>query len=73
VNLAAGKPAKALLLGRDLHWLSLREPEREALPAELLVAAYESLGRPKLAAIAAAHGAEPQLGSVGIYPHRPQK
>ena len=57
---AAGDPAPALVLGRDLHWLG--RPEA----APLLVAAYTALGRPALAGIAAAHHAQRELPNVGV-------
>jgi hypothetical protein len=67
-GLADGQPGFALVLGRDLHWLSMRRPEREAAAAALLVAAYEALGRPALAAIARVHaGPGRHLPGVGIY------
>lgn len=46
---AAGDPASALTLGRDLHWASEGEAERERQAHELLVAAYRALGRHNLA------------------------
>jgi len=52
---AAGDAAAALVLGRDLHWASRRDPERERLARELLALAYRSLGRDGLARIVEAH------------------
>jgi hypothetical protein len=52
---AAGDPAEALVLGRDLHWASGGDPAREAHANELLGVAYRALGRPSLAGIAGAH------------------
>ncbi|HSA49929.1 MAG TPA: ADP-ribosylation family protein [Yinghuangia sp.] len=63
---AAGDPAEALALGRDLHWASGRDPLREAYAHELLSAAYQALGRPALAAIADAHHRHRNLRSVQV-------
>ncbi|MCZ4123456.1 ADP-ribosylation family protein [Streptomyces sp. H39-S7] len=63
---AAGDPAEALVLGRDLHWGSVGDPVREALAAELLSAAYLALDRPSLAATAAAHHRHRHLPDVEI-------
>lgn len=63
---AAGDAADALTLGRDLHWASNREPERERLAHELLVLAYRALGRDNLAAITDAHYRHRHLPQVGI-------
>ncbi|MCX5233446.1 ADP-ribosylation family protein [Streptomyces sp. NBC_00233] len=62
---AAGDAADALTLGRDLHWESNRDPERERLAHELLVLAYRSLGRDNLAAITDAHYRHRHLPQVG--------
>jgi histone PARylation factor 1-like protein len=63
---AAGDPAEALVLGRDLHWASHGDPVREAYAAELLAAAYHALERPNLAAIAAAHHRHRDLPNVEV-------
>lgn len=64
---AEGQPAEALAFGRDLHWLSGGNPEREAAAAKLLDAAYRALGRDALAAIAFVHFQKRSLQSVNIY------
>ncbi|MFD7322888.1 ADP-ribosylation family protein [Streptomyces sp. NPDC059875] len=63
---AAGDPAEALVLGRDLHWASYGEPEREGYARELLALAYRELGRPALAEIAAAHDRHRALANVEV-------
>jgi hypothetical protein len=63
---AAGNPADALTLGRDLHWISAGDPKRARYAAELLVSAYNALGRPNLAAIAEAHHRHRDLPRVGV-------
>jgi hypothetical protein len=63
---AAGDPAEALVLGRDLHWASAGDPTREAYANELLVMAYHALDRPSLAAIAEAHHRHRSLPTVDI-------
>lgn len=63
---AAGDPAEALVLGRDLHWASGGNPVHEAQANELLVAAYRALDRPALAATAAAHHQHRHLADVEI-------
>jgi hypothetical protein len=52
LELGAGRPAQALVIGRELHWLS---DER-----------YEA-GRDALAAILEVHHAHRDLGSVDVY------
>lgn len=49
------QPVYALALGRDLHWLSYKNPQREAAAAKLLEAAYKVLNRDALASIAILH------------------
>ncbi|MEU3460809.1 ADP-ribosylation family protein [Streptomyces sp. NPDC006733] len=63
---AAGDPAQALVLGRDLHWASGGDRAREGLAAQLLNAAYLELDRPSLAAIAAAHHRHRHLRDVEV-------
>ncbi|TYB44977.1 ADP-ribosylation family protein [Actinomadura chibensis] len=63
---AAGDPAEALVLGRDLHWASGGDPVREARAHELLVMAYRALDRPALAEIADAHHRHRDLPSVDV-------
>ncbi|MEU5985799.1 hypothetical protein [Streptomyces sp. NPDC047434] len=63
---AAGDPAEALVLGRDLHWASYGVPEREEYARELLAVAYRELDRPALAEIAAAHHRHRDLPDVDV-------
>ncbi|GAA4893028.1 ADP-ribosylation family protein [Streptomyces coeruleoprunus] len=63
---ASGDPAEALVLGRDLHWASGGDAHREALAAELLVAAYRALDRPALGGVAAAHHRHRALPRVEV-------
>ena len=63
---AAGDPAGALTLGRDLHWASGKDAERERQAHELLVAAYRALGRHNLAAITEAHHRHRDLSQVNV-------
>ncbi|MBE1532737.1 ADP-ribosylation family protein [Actinomadura algeriensis] len=63
---AAGDPAEALVLGRDLHWASGGDPVREAHANRLLTAAYRALDRPALAGIADAHHRHRALSSVHV-------
>lgn len=63
---AAGDPAEALVLGRDLHWASGGDPAREALANELLVMAYRAVGRPSLAEVADAHHRHRSLPRVNV-------
>ncbi|MBL1114294.1 DUF2228 domain-containing protein [Streptomyces sp. 110] len=65
-RLAHGDPAEALALGRDLHWASAGDPVREALANELLVGAYQALGRSSLAGIAQAHHDHRDLPNVTV-------
>jgi hypothetical protein len=44
-----------LALGRDLHWLSCKNPQRETAAVKLLEAAYKVLNRDALASIAILH------------------
>ncbi|MFI6344344.1 ADP-ribosylation family protein [Streptomyces sp. NPDC050560] len=61
---AAGHPAEALALGRDLHWLSGVGEGFQTAAGELLAAAYRALDRPALAAIAGAHHRHRDLPTV---------
>lgn len=63
---AAGDPASALTLGRDLHWASEGDAERERQAHELLVAAYRALGRHNLAGITDAHHRHRDLPQVDV-------
>ncbi|MEU6672993.1 ADP-ribosylation family protein [Streptomyces sp. NPDC046925] len=63
---AAGDPAEALVLGRDLHWASGGDPDREAFARELLVSAYRALDRPALADIADVHHRHRSLPKVDV-------
>ncbi|WP_344512774.1 ADP-ribosylation family protein [Dactylosporangium maewongense] len=63
-ELAAGRPAFALVLGRELHWLDADRYRREAV--ELLAGAYRALGRDALAGIAEVHAANRDLPSVDV-------
>jgi hypothetical protein len=65
VELADGKPAFALVLGQELHWFDADEWRETGL--ELLVDAYEALGRHALAEIARVHHRHRDLASVGVY------
>ncbi|CAM5261055.1 hypothetical protein GCM10010329_04620 [Streptomyces spiroverticillatus] len=65
---AAGDPAEALVLGRDLHWASWGDPVREAQAHELLVLAYTALDRPLLAELVTAvreHRGQPSVDVLG--------
>lgn len=64
-ELAAGSPLRALFLGRELHWMDA-DPWRQAC-TELLVGAYEALGRDPLARITEVHHSRRDLRSVGVY------
>ncbi|MEV4945320.1 hypothetical protein [Streptomyces sp. NPDC053755] len=63
---AAGDPAEALVLGRDLHQASYGNREREDYAGELLALAYRALDRPALAGIAEAHHRHRSLPSVDV-------
>lgn len=63
---AAGDPTEALALGRDLHWASYGEPDREEYARELLAVAYRDLGRPALARTAAIHHRHRALAQVDV-------
>jgi len=63
---SAGDPTEALVLGRDLHWASEGDPDREAVAHELLVLAYRALDRPGLAEVAEAHHRHRSLPQVTV-------
>jgi len=63
---ATGDPASALTLGRDLHWTSEGDAERERQAHELLAAAYRALGRHNLAGITEAHHRHRDLPQVDV-------
>ena len=63
-ELAAGQPAFALTLGRELHWLDADPFRREAV--DLLTGAYRALGRDALAGVAEVHAAHRDLPSVDV-------
>lgn len=62
---AEGKPAAALTFGLDLHWLDKDEYRSDAL--ELLLMAYEKLGRKAHADTIKVHYAHRDLPSVGVF------
>ncbi|MCA9689235.1 MAG: DUF2228 domain-containing protein [Nannocystaceae bacterium] len=62
---ALGQPAAALTFGLDLHWLDRDDTRADAL--ELLVCAYEALGRRAHAETIKVHYAHRDLASVGVY------
>lgn len=63
-ELAAGQPAYALVLGRELHWFDAEDYRADAL--RLMTAAYRALGRDALAEIATVHHAHRDLRSVAV-------
>jgi hypothetical protein len=63
-ELATGRPAFALVLGQELHWLDADDYRTESL--DLLVGAYRALGRDALAEIALVHHTHRDLPSVGV-------
>jgi hypothetical protein len=63
-DLAAGMPAFALVLGRELHWFDDDDYRPDSL--RLLAGAYRALGRDALADITAVHHANRDLGSVDV-------
>jgi hypothetical protein len=64
-ELKQGKPAYALVVGRELHWLDADDTRAACL--ELLIAAYDALGRHALAEIVRVHHQHRDLTSVGVY------
>lgn len=63
-ELGAGKPAFALTLGRELHWVDSDDYRDASL--RLLTSAYRALGRDALADIAEVHHAHRDLHSVAV-------
>nr|BFE61034.1 hypothetical protein GCM10020063_055600 [Dactylosporangium thailandense] len=63
-ELAAGRPALALMVGGELHWLDADEYRAES--TELLAGAYRALGRDALAEIVEVHHANRDLRSVEV-------
>ncbi|MEV4416959.1 ADP-ribosylation family protein [Catellatospora sp. NPDC049609] len=63
-ELAAGEPAYALVLGRELHWFDADAYRADSL--RLLASAYRALGRQALAEIAEVHHAHRDLRSVDV-------
>jgi hypothetical protein len=64
-ELAEGKPAFALVVGRELHWMD--DDATRELGLELLTRAYEALGRDALADIARVHHENRDLRSVTVF------
>jgi hypothetical protein len=64
-ELKNGKPAYALVVGRELHWCDSDETREASL--KLLTGAYQALGRHALAEIARVHHAHRDLKMVGVY------
>lgn len=62
---AKGKPAAALTYGLDLLWVDAEEHRKEG--EELLLMAYEKLGRHAFAEIVKLHFAFRDLSSVGVF------
>jgi hypothetical protein len=63
-ELAAGRPALALSVGGELHWM---DSDRFRVPSrDLLVGAYRALGRDALADIITVHTAHRDLASVHV-------
>lgn len=68
-EMAAGKPAFAYTLGRELHWFDSDAHRDEG--AALLIGAYEALGRKALAEIARVHLAHRDLPDVSVFVEPP--
>ncbi|GAA3455805.1 HPF1 family protein [Dactylosporangium matsuzakiense] len=64
-ELAAGRPALALVVGGELHWLDA--DEYRAASTQLLTGAYRALGRDALAQIVEVHHANRDLRSVDVF------
>lgn len=64
-ELDAGRPLRALFLGRELHWCDGDALREEA--GALLIDAYRAAGRPELAEVARIHIEHRDLLSVGVY------
>lgn len=62
---AAGKPAAALTFGLDIHWLDSDDYRKDG--EELLLMAYEKLGRHAHAETLKVHYKHRDLGSVGVF------
>ncbi len=65
-ELKKGNPYPALVLGRDLH-ASWGKKEYQPIALELMVSAYEALGRQALAEIAKVHHEHRDMKSVEVY------
>ncbi|WP_033345008.1 ADP-ribosylation family protein [Catenuloplanes japonicus] len=63
-ELDAGRPALALAVGAELHWLDRDAYRQNGL--DLLLGAYRALGRDALAEIATVHAAHRDLRSVQV-------
>ena len=64
-ELLQGKPGRALVIGRELHWFDADET-RDAC-TELLTKAYRALGRDALAGVVEAHHAARDMPTVDVY------
>jgi hypothetical protein len=64
-ELREGKPAFALVLGRELHWLVDDSHQRDCV--ELLCGAYDALGRQALANVTRVHHRHRDLKRVTVY------
>jgi hypothetical protein len=64
-EIARGKPAFALVLGRELHWFDAPAYRDDA--RSLLCAAYRALGRDALGEITEVHYAHRDLPMVGVF------
>ena len=63
-ELAAGRPAAAIVVGAELHWMNGDDLARDAL--DLLTGAYRTLGRGALADIVEVHHRHRDLRSVEV-------
>lgn len=63
--LDAGRPAHAMMLGRELHWVDHEAFRDDA--RDLLIAAYEALDRQALADIVRVHYRHRDLRSVAVF------
>lgn len=64
-ELDAGQPGRALFVGRELHFVDADEWRAEC--TDLLVRAYEALGRRALADVVRAHHAHREISNVSVY------